>query len=102
VKTEQKFTLKSVSAGVATIELVTHILTPVHDPMVESMLIERETSGTLRFDMDAGRILSQQMDVDKQVVGFRGEASSLHYLTRFTEEFLPSETKTASRTADAK
>lgn len=102
VKTEQKFTLKGVSNGVATIEVVTHILTPVHDPMVEAMLIQREASGTVRFDIDAGRVLGQQMDLDKNVVGFRGEASSLHYLTRFTEEFLPEGTKTASRPAEAK
>lgn len=102
VKTEQKFTLKSVSAGVATIEVATHILTPVHDPMVEAMLIQRESSGTVRFDIDAGRVLGQQMDLDKKVVGFRGDASSLHYLTRFTEEFLPTETKTASRPSEAK
>jgi hypothetical protein len=97
VKTEQKLTLKSVSAGVATIEVVTHILTPIHDPMIEAMLIQRESSGTVRFDLDAGRVLGQQMDLDKKVVGFRGDASSLHYLTRFTEELLPEETKTAKR-----
>ena len=45
----------------------------------------------MRFDIDAGRVLGQEMDVDKGVVGFRGEASSIHYLTRFTEEFLSAE-----------
>lgn len=97
IKTEQKFTLKGVSTGVATIEVTTNILTPVHDPMVEAMLIQRESNGTVRFDIDAGHVLGQQMDLDKRVVGFRGDASSLHYLTRFTEQLMPEETKTASR-----
>jgi hypothetical protein len=85
----QTFTLLGVKTGVATIQAATQILTPVHDPALESQVMQHETSGTVRFDLDAGRILSQQIDVDKGVVGFRGEASSLRYLSRFTEEFLP-------------
>jgi hypothetical protein len=99
VKTVQKFTLRSVKTGVATIDVVTQILTPIHDPAIESQLIASAAGGSVRLDIDAGRILGQQMDLDKHVVGFRGEASSVHYQTRFTEELLPAETRTASRTA---
>ncbi len=88
VKARQTFTLKSVKTGVATICVATQILTPIDDPALESQLIQRESSGTVRFDIDAGRIISQQMDVDKHVVGFRGAASSLHYVTCFTEKLL--------------
>ena len=52
---------------------------------MESQLLQHESSGTVRFDIDAGRVLGQQVDVDKGVVGFRGEASSIHQLMRFTE-----------------
>jgi hypothetical protein len=91
IKTVQKFTLKSVQTGVAAIEVATRILTPISDPALESKLVELESSGVMKFDIDAGRILSQQMDADKHVVGFRGEASSIHYVNRFTEELLPGE-----------
>lgn len=97
IKTVQKFTLAEVKAGNATIQLATQILTPVHNPAIEAQLIQRESAGTVRFDVDAGRVVGQQMDVDKQVVGFSGEASSLHYLTRFTEELLPETSRTAAR-----
>jgi hypothetical protein len=40
-------------------------------------------------------VLSQQIDVDKRVVGFRGGASSIHYLSRWTEELIPAETEVA-------
>ena len=96
VKALQQFTLDRVKTGVATIRVVTVILTPISDPAVEALLIQRESSGAVRFDIEAGRILGQQMDLDKQVVGFRGPASSLHYVTRFTEELLAGEAKTAS------
>ena len=51
--------------------------------------MQREAAGRVRFDIDAGRILSQQIDIDKHVVGFRGDASSIHYVNRFSEHLLP-------------
>ncbi len=96
IRTRQTFTLDSVRHGVATIEVRTTVLTPVRDPAIEAQLTQCAASGEVRFDIDAGRVLSQQMDTDKRVVGFRGEASSLHYQTRFSEELLPSEVRTAS------
>ena len=102
VKAIQQFTIESVKTGVATIRVSTEILTPVTDPAIESQLLERESSGWVRFDLDAGRILGQQMDIDKHVVGFRGDASSIHYVNRFSERLLPKAVKTArkNRTGD--
>jgi hypothetical protein len=97
VKALQKFTLEDVKTGVASIRVATQILTPVRDPALESQLVQYESSGIVRFDIDAGRMLSQQLDVDKGVVGFRGEASSIRYASRFTEEFLPAGPKVAAR-----
>ena len=89
IKAVQQFVLEEVKTGVATIRVSTEVLTPVTDPAVESQLVEREASGTVRFDIDAGRILGQEMDIDKHVVGFRGDASSIHYVNRFSERLLP-------------
>lgn len=90
IKTRQKYTLEAVKNGVATIRVATVILTPVRDPVVEAQLIQKETQGTVRFDIEAGRVIGQQMDLDKRVVGFTGanDTSSLHYLTRFTEDLI--------------
>jgi hypothetical protein len=98
IKTLQSYTLENVQTGVATIRMATRILTPVDDPAIRSQLMHRESTGTVRFDVDAGRILSQQVDVDRQVVGFRTAASSTHYVTRFTERLLP-DAETATRAA---
>jgi hypothetical protein len=65
VKTLQQFTLDSVKTGVATIRMVTVILTPINDPAIEALLIQRESSGAVRFDIEAGRILGQQMDLPR-------------------------------------
>ncbi len=105
VKTLQSFTLEEVKDGVATIRVATQVLTPIHDPALEVQLVQREATGMVRFEIASGRVVEQQMEVDKQVVGFSGPASSLHYRTRFTEKYLEEAKageKTAARPADAK
>jgi hypothetical protein len=96
IKTQQKYSLERVKSGVATIRMATVILTPVHDPAIEAQLIQRQMEGAIHFDIEAGRVLSQQMDLDKRVVGFAGKTdpSSLHYLTRFTEDLITETTQT--------
>jgi len=98
IKAVQQFTLDEVKTGVATILVSTDILTPITDPAIEAQLVQRETAGKVRFDIDAGRIIGQQMDIDKRVVGFRGDASSIHYLNRFSEQLVPEEVRTAGKT----
>jgi hypothetical protein len=102
VKAQQTYKLEGVKTGVASIRVATQILTPIHDPALESQLLQYESTGTVRFDLDNGRVLGQQMDVDKGVVGFRGEASSIRYRSRFSEEFGAAAPKIALRSAGNK
>jgi hypothetical protein len=97
IKSVQRFVLESVKTGIATICVSTEILTPVTDPAIESQLVQRESAGRVRFDIDAGRIIGQQMDIDKRVVGFRGEASTLHYVNRFSEHLVQEKDRTARK-----
>jgi hypothetical protein len=96
-KTIQTFKLQDVKTGVATISMSTQFAAPLQDPAIEAQVLQYESTGTLRFDVDAGQILSRQIDVDKTVVGFRGEASSIHYVARSTEEFLAAPYKVAKQ-----
>ena len=90
VKLRQRCTLAEVRDGIAKIEVESQIITPIRDqPELEAQLIQRQSSGELQFDIAAGRLLSHRLELDKRVVGFSGEQSSLHYVTRFTEELLP-------------
>jgi hypothetical protein len=88
IQTKQQFTLEAVSNGVAVIRTETIILTPVRDPALEAQLIQRQSAGTIRFDIERGRVMSQELKQDKQVVGFRGETSALNYEARFTETLI--------------
>ncbi len=94
IKTRQRFELKNVEHGVATIHVATQVLTPVDSAEVRAQLVQRESEGTIRFDLDAGRLMSQTIDLDRHVVGHPNPKSSMHYRTRFTEELLEANDET--------
>lgn len=101
IKTRQRFTLEEVADGVATVRVETQVLTPVNNPEIEVQLIQGKSNGTIHFDIEAGRVIDQQTDVDERVHGFQGEASSLHCVTRFTEKLLPAQATTARQAPPA-
>jgi hypothetical protein len=84
----QMFELKGVQTGVATIAMATKIISPISDPALEARVLQYETTGTVRFDIDAGQVLGQKLDLDKGALGFGGQASSIHYLGRTSEDLL--------------
>lgn len=100
VKTREVYRLERVESGVATISLKTEVLTPLDDARVKAQIIQRISQGELRFDVDAGRLISKQLDWDAGVVGFAGPESNMKYLARFTETLDTSET-VASKTTTA-
>ena len=89
IKTRQRYELEDVKDGVATIGVETQILTPVSNPKIRAQLIQRMWKGHIRFDIDAGRMISQRTDLDERVLSFSGPDSSMHYVARFTEKALP-------------
>ncbi len=96
VKTRQLYRLEKVETGVATISVRTQVLTPVEDPRLQCQLVQRISEGEIRFDVDAGRLLSKQLDWDEAVLGFNGAESNMKYLARFSEQMLD-----AARTAQS-
>lgn len=103
VKARQQFTLEEVTDGVAVIRVETQVLSPIRDqPEIEAQILQSKSNGHLRFDIAAGRLISQENEVNERVNGFAGNASFLHYITRITETLLPPETKTASKPGTAK
>jgi hypothetical protein len=99
VQIQQQYKLQKVENGVATIGVATVVLTPINDPKLKSQLVQREQNGTIKFDIDAGRLIHKQLDIDQQVIGFSGADSVMQYLARLTEEPVKEDVKAASRTA---
>lgn len=97
LKGRNYYQLVAVEDGIARIRMETQILTPVTDPALEVKLIQQYGRGQIWFDIALGRIIRTEMNVDKEVVGFRGPASSVHYKSQFSETLLRGQGRTARR-----
>lgn len=99
VKARHKLTLENVEDGVAVLKNETQILSPITDPAIEAQVVQSETSGRVRFDLRTGRITAQESDLDKEVFGFQGAESKLHYTARFRETLNGKQPLTATKPA---
>ncbi|MDR2170233.1 MAG: hypothetical protein LBP59_08840 [Planctomycetaceae bacterium] len=84
VAAQQRYILESVQTGAAKIKFDTQILTPL-EPALQAKVLEYFATGELTFDIDAGKIISQKITVDKTIVGFVESNDSLHHISRLTE-----------------
>lgn len=96
VRTRRLCKLEKVENGIATIAVEYQVLTPV-SAFVESQLVERMAKGTVRFDVAKGRIASQRQDVDRRVLGFSGDTSMMHFVSRLEERLLKSQERLAKK-----
>lgn len=87
IRTRRVCTLEKVDSGQATIAVEYQILSLV-EPFFESQLAERLSKGVVQFDLKRGRIVSQRLDVDKSIIGFYGESSRKHVVSRLEEKLL--------------
>jgi hypothetical protein len=92
IQTRRHYKLGGVSGNVASIEVSYQILSPM-DSEVESKLVQRLMKGTVKFDITKGRVVSQEYEIDKRVLGFAGATSSMHYVMEMKEELADSPAK---------
>ena len=50
-------------------------------PTIEMQIVQRLMDGEVQFDIEKGRVVGQQMDVDKRIIGFAGpdEQHAVHH-----------------------
>ena len=90
INTRQQYELKAVEDGIAKIAFDTQILTPgIRDqPKIMVQIVQRLNSGTIDFDIAAGRVTRQQLKLDETIIGFNGAKSIMNYSGRFNEELI--------------
>lgn len=103
LKGRRKLTLEKVEGNLATLKYDTQILSPLNDPAVEAQLILEhiEQSGSVAFDLGTGRIVAQISGLDREVFGFQGPESKLHYVTQYTETLVAGAAAKTAETTDA-
>lgn len=100
IKIRELLTLEKVKTGVATLSIRSEPLTPIDDESVRAQVVQQLSKGEIRFDVDAGHMISKQLDWDETVVGFQGANSLMEYRARLTESLVDEATATgATRTA---
>jgi hypothetical protein len=87
IHTRRHYELVKVENGIATISIDYQVLSPI-DAHIESQIVERLLDGEVRFDIEAGRVISQTMEIDKRILGFAGPTSSMHYVVRMDEKLV--------------
>lgn len=85
VKFREFFKLEKVSAGVATVSVKSEPLSTMGEPSEEAQILQQLSNGTIRFDIDAGRMVSKELAWDHQVVAFSGAGSVLEYSARLDD-----------------
>lgn len=88
IRMQRTFTLTAVEDGQATIEMRTVSLSPVRDPFQEGQLLQRAPSGTLLLDLASGTLLSRELRVDGEAVGFSGPQSCMTVESIRTEQLI--------------
>ncbi|TWU07396.1 hypothetical protein CA54_58020 [Symmachiella macrocystis] len=83
------YELKSVDGDLATIEFKTVILTPVNNKEILVQLIQRQTEGTMVFDMKKGLIVEKLITVNESVVNAFGPGTFMQAVTKLTESTVP-------------
>ena len=86
IKIREQYELKKVQSGVATISIRSQPITPLDGPEVESQVMQQLSNGELKFDIDAGKLISKELNWDDSVVGFSGAESQLKYTARYRED----------------
>lgn len=91
VKFRELFRLEKVSAGVATVSVHSEMITIISDPKEEAQVLQQLSNGTIKFDLDAGRMIGKNLEWDRRVVGFSGSGSVMEYSARLDEEVTSAE-----------
>ena len=103
LKFRELFKLEKVSAGIATISVRSEPLSTISDPSEEAQVLQQLSNGTIRFDLDAGRMVSKDLAWDHEVVAFSGPGSVLEYSARLDDHLVTvdTDTRTATRPNNA-
>jgi hypothetical protein len=84
----QRYACKGVTNGLATIGLTTEMKTQPEAVGDRVPLLEMQPEGEIVFDLQAGRLRSAALRIDKELKGHDGEGSSYHFQSTYTVQYV--------------
>jgi hypothetical protein len=83
----QKYACKGLVGGAAIVNVTTELKAP--PTAAERIpLLEFQPEGEIVYDLQAGRLKSAVLKIDKELKGHQGEGSSYHFQSQYTEQFV--------------
>jgi hypothetical protein len=84
----QKYVCKSVAGYAATVGVMTELKAPPPAVADRIPLQHYLPEGEIVYDLQAGRMKSAVLKIDKELKGHQGEGSSYHFQSQYTEQFV--------------
>ncbi len=102
VKIQRKYTLKSVSQNLATIQIKSIIITHLRDPQIKVQVMQRTPQGIIEFDMERGLVVSKKLTINNTEHGFAGDGSTANAVSEYTEKLIDSAEQQIQQTSSTK
>jgi hypothetical protein len=84
----QSYACKALSDTAATVTLSSALQAVPESPLDRIPLLQLQPEGEVVFDMQAGRLQSASLDIEKEVKGHQGEGSSYKFQSAYTEKYV--------------
>jgi hypothetical protein len=82
----QKYQVIALANGLATIRLTTDLKMP--GALSEQMpLLQKQPAGQIVFNVQAGRVQSVDLHIEKELQGHQGEGSSYRFVSTYKEQY---------------
>lgn len=88
VKILRQYRLDAIDGEIATIHVKTSPLTVLSDPTLLVQIIQRTTSGRIRFNVKTGRAIDRKVEFDNIEIGWAGDASSYRAIGTWSEKLV--------------
>lgn len=102
VKIQRKYTLKTVSQDVATIQIKSVILTLLRDPQIKVQVMQRAPQGVIEFDIERGLVLSKKLTINNTEHGFAGDGSTANAVSEYVEKLVDRSEQKIQQTSSTK
>lgn len=84
----QHYKCKAVDARQTTVTLTTEVKSPPAAVGDRIPLLQLQNEGELVYDLEAGRLATASLRIDKELKGHQGEGSSYHFKSEYKESYV--------------
>ncbi len=85
---QQRYECKKIEAGKASLSLATEFKTMPDNARERLPLLQKDLKGDIVFDVQAGRLISARLTIDKTVENHQGKGSSYHFKSEIVREWV--------------